>query len=352
MTRLARGTQQFAKCVGCVRRAWRPSIVGTLRGLKVQDVSPRTLSPEEEIFNSRSSKIWEGMMALKRTAEFNAIISRETTDVWLSRIAEHIPANVKLILVSPHPPTPDELMSLAWSNTTDAGVLSWCSKAREKQESGEKTVYVYIGSASKYPGGLDRRRRYMLSRGAKPHDEQLKRKIKNLGLSSKGKFGTLFKVPFKNNFGGHVLDDRALTILTRLHLMISLGAVDGKLKSKTKHLVPWDLGQIRYIGLATDNPLEIAINKSSGPKKSGERRVQGLKKKSERKRSSERRAQGRFARGRPRKRSGKRGVRGRFKRKSEKNLKSLKLVRGWYFPGGGCIASPPCTCNRYFIGPR
>jgi hypothetical protein len=282
MTRLARGTQQFAKSVGCVQRAWRSSTVGTFGGVKVQDVSPRTLSAEEEeIFNSRSSKIWEGMKALKRTAEFDAIISKETTDVWLSRIAEHIPTNVKSILASPHPPTPDELMSLAWSSTTDAGVLTWCSEACEKQESGEKTVYVYVGSASKCPGGLDRRRRHMLSRWAKPHDEKLKRKIKNLGLSPKGKFGTLFKVPFKNNFGGHVHDVRALTILTRLHQMIWLGAVDGKLKSKTKHLVPWDLGQIRYIGLATDNPLEIAINKSSGPKKSGERRVQRLTRKSE-----------------------------------------------------------------------
>jgi hypothetical protein len=85
-------------------------------------------------------------------------------------------------LASPHPPTPDELKKpeLIWPSTTDAGILTWSSEAREKQESGEKTVYVYIGSASHHPGGLDWRRRY-----------------------------------------------------------------------------------IRYIGLATDNPLEIAINKSS-----------------------------------------------------------------------------------------
>ena len=34
MARLARGTQQFAKRVGCVPSAWRPSIVGTVRGVK------------------------------------------------------------------------------------------------------------------------------------------------------------------------------------------------------------------------------------------------------------------------------------------------------------------------------
>jgi hypothetical protein len=253
--------------------------------LEVQDGSPQALSPEEEeIFNSRLSKIWEGMKAFERTAEWKAIISRETTDVWLSRIAEHIPTNVKLILASPHPPTPDELRLLAWSSTTDAGVLTWCSEVCGKQESGEKTVYVYVGSASNHPGGLIFRKRYMLSPSAEPHDEALKRKIKNLGLSSKGQFGTLFTVSFENNFDGDVLDVRALSILTRLLLMIWLGAVDGELKSKTKDLVPWKLGKIQYIGLATDNPLATDINKSSARKKSGERRVQRrVKRKSEKK---------------------------------------------------------------------
>jgi hypothetical protein len=79
----------------------------------------------------------------------------------------------------------------------------------------------------------------MLSRSAGPHDEALKRKIQNLGLSLKGHFGTLFTVPFENNFNGDVLDVRALLILTRLLLMIWLGAINGELKSKTKDLVPW-----------------------------------------------------------------------------------------------------------------
>ena len=60
----------------------------------------------------------------------------------------------------------------------------------------------------------------MLSRSAGPHDEALKRKIQDLGLSPKGHFGTLFTVPFENNFDSDVLDVRALSILTRLLLMI------------------------------------------------------------------------------------------------------------------------------------
>jgi hypothetical protein len=83
----------------------------------------------------------------------------------------------------------------------------------------------------------------------------------------------LFTVLFENSFEGDVLDVRALSILTRLLLMIWLGAVGGELKSKTKDLVPWKLGKIQYIGLATDNPLLTDINKSDEPKRSGKGRV-------------------------------------------------------------------------------
>ena len=223
-------------------------------------------------------------MAFEKKPEWEDIIPPLRSDVWFSRISSHIPVGIKRILISPHPPTPAELKSLPWSNTTDAGVFTWWAEASGKQESGERTAYVYVGSASNYPGGLIFRKRYMLSRSAEPHDEALKCKIKDLGLSPKGQFGTLFTVPFKNSFGGHVLDVRALSILTRLLLMIWLGAVSGELKSKTKALIPWELGKIQYIGLATDNPLLTDINKSDKPKRSGKGRVKRrVKRKSEKK---------------------------------------------------------------------
>ena len=56
------------------------------------------------------------------------------------------------------------------------------------------------------------------------------------------------------------------------------------MKSKTKDLVPWKLGKIQYIGLATDNPLMTDINKSDEPNRSGGRRVKRrVKRKSEKK---------------------------------------------------------------------
>lgn len=238
-------------------------------------MDPRALSPEEEqVFESRFSTIWEGMTALQRKPEWEDIMSRLRSDVCFPLISSRVPAGVKRILISPHPPTPAKLKSLAWRDTTDAGVFLWWTEVSGKQQSGEKTVYVYVGSASNHPDGLNFRKRYMLSRSAEPHDEALKRKIKDLGLSPKGQFGTLFTVPFENSLGGDVLDVRALSILTRLLLMIWLGAVDGELRAKTKDLVPsdWKLGKIQYVGLATDNPLLTDINKSDKSKRSGKRK--------------------------------------------------------------------------------
>jgi hypothetical protein len=63
-------------------------------------------------------------MSFGRTAEWNDIALSRTKKKWFSQITKHIPADVKLVLVSEHPPTPAQLMSLPWSNTTDSGVFA------------------------------------------------------------------------------------------------------------------------------------------------------------------------------------------------------------------------------------
>lgn len=233
-----------------------------------QDGGPPFLPPEEEaLFYSRLSKIWEGLMTFPMTADWKDIISSLPSDVWLSRIAEHIPTNVKLILASPQPPALARLKSLGWSDTTDGGVFARRFKPNGKQVSIKKTDSLYIGSASKYPGGLSVRRRRMLLPSPRPQDEALKSKIKCLDLSPEGEFITLFIVPFKNGSNDDVMDVRALVILARTVLMIWLGAVDEGLKPAIKDLVPWGLKNIKYLGLAGDNPLATNFNGRDGAKK-------------------------------------------------------------------------------------
>ena len=99
----------------------------------------------------------------------------------------------------------------------------------------------------------------MLLPSSRPHDEALKSKIKSLDLRPEGEFITLFKVPFKND-PENVMNVRALAILARTILMIWLGAVDEGLKPAIKDLVPWRLENIKYLGLARDNPLATTFN--------------------------------------------------------------------------------------------
>lgn len=212
MTRLVQGSVwHLARPVGSLRRAWRPSIVGLSRGvedkqivsdslyarfyicLQLEKKQPYTQNfppnrEKEEIFMSRMSKIWEGMMTFERAAEWNDIILSRKKDEWLSRITKHIPVDVKLMLVSPHPLTPAQIKSLPWSNTADGDVFAWCTEPNRKQNSTEKILHGYIGSASKFHGGLSFRKSHMLSRSTILHGGGLKFKFKDLDLNSEGEF--------------------------------------------------------------------------------------------------------------------------------------------------------------------
>jgi hypothetical protein len=226
----------------------------------------------EEIFKSRLSKILEGLETFRKTAEWKDIIRSRTKDEWLSRITTHTPADVKLMLASQHPPTPAQLKSLPWSNTADGGVFAWCTERNRRRNSSERTLYVYIGSASKFHGGLNFRKNHMLSRLDIPHDEGLKAKIKDLGLNPEGEFKRLFTVPFENGSDVDVMDKRALVVLARSVLMIWLGAVNGRLKARSQGLVPWGLEKIEYIGLAEDMPLTTGLNKCGRTRGQNKRR--------------------------------------------------------------------------------
>jgi hypothetical protein len=214
------------------------------------------------------------MMTFEKTAEWKDIILRFPTNKWLSRITEHIPVDVKSMLVSPHSPTPAQIKSLPCPDTIDGGVFAWCTESNREQDSTEKKVHVYIGSASKCYGGLNFRKKHMLSRLTTPHDEALKLKIKNFDLNSEGEFKRLFTVPFEDGYDGDVMDVRALVLLTRMVLMIWLGAVDERLKPVIKDLVPWGFENIEYLGLAKDNPLTTGINQSGRIKKKNASRAE------------------------------------------------------------------------------
>jgi hypothetical protein len=63
---------------------------------------------------------------------------------------------------------------------------------------------------------------------------------------------------------------KALVTLARMVLMIWLGAVDERWKPVIKDLVPRGLENIKYLGLAGDNPLAINFKRAKVDSISGE----------------------------------------------------------------------------------
>jgi len=234
---------------------------------QAQDGSSRVLTPnDEEIFNLRLWNIVEAMKDSSMTPEWKDILSDHTTAVWCSRIAKHIPNDVKLMLASSYPPTLAQLKSLSWSKTHNAVVFAWFSEVK-KQDSAKKIPCVYIGTPTKYNGGVRHRKMNWLSESVEAHDEALKRKIKELGLNPKGEFRELLVVPFDNDFDGDEMDVRALVILAQRVLTVWLGASDERLKLDVKNKAPWHLKDIEYRGLVQGDPFKRPINGSNKAKK-------------------------------------------------------------------------------------
>jgi hypothetical protein len=103
-------------------------------------------------------------------------------------------------------------------------------------------------------------------------DKALTSKIKRLDLSPDGEFLTLFVVPLKNGSEDEIMNDLVLVKLARVVLMIWLGAVEEGREPAIKDLIPWELENIEYHGLAGDNPLATNFKGRDGTKKRGDQK--------------------------------------------------------------------------------
>lgn len=117
---------------------------------------PQALPPdlENSIFRSRLEMIWEALMTLPMTEEWEEALSNSQPGSWLSMTEEHTPSKVRSILALHQPPNIARLESTEWSQTTAAGVYGWILKPMVSQCSFDNECYLWIGSASKYGGGL------------------------------------------------------------------------------------------------------------------------------------------------------------------------------------------------------
>jgi hypothetical protein len=188
-------------------------------------------------------------MTWPKSPEWEERLSSLPRELWLSRIAEYTPPQVKSLLASHQPPSIAQLQSLGWANTADAGVYLCFLRPKGGSGSVKEMGYVYAGSGTGAGSGLSGRRRCILS--SSTGKDSLKSKISKLDLDLEKNFVVLFRVPFDVD----VHDARVIATLARLVYMIWLGAVDEELKPKIKYLVPWLLEDVKYRGLAKDDPL-------------------------------------------------------------------------------------------------
>jgi hypothetical protein len=218
---------------------------------------PQVLAPELEdsIFHWRLSTIWEGLMAFPKTLKWDETLSKFPSEFWLSQIVGHTPRRLKSLLVSHQPPDIAQLGSLDWSETASAGVYGWILTPKWKSDYFDKECYLYVGSASQYDYGLSGTRYKHLSTWPSRRNDPPEPDIRDLGLSPRGKFITLFEVPFKDGSSQEIRRIRTLVTLARAVFVVWLGAVKESSKPAIKELNPWELECIHYRGLASHNPL-------------------------------------------------------------------------------------------------
>ena len=202
---------------------------------------------EDSIFQSRFLKIWKGLMASSMAKEWDKIFLSMPLETWFSSIRGHTPERVKSLLASYQPPTVNQLESLEWSDTTAAGVFGWVLKPKSSI-SFDNECYLYVSSTSRFDGGLRRKKLNLLSTWPHTRHDAPKPYIKNHNLSPKGKFVTLFEIPFKDDSDEEVRRVRRLVTLARAVYAIWLGAFKERSGPVVNELVPWDLEHIRYQG--------------------------------------------------------------------------------------------------------
>lgn len=215
---------------------------------------PQALSPqlEDSIFHARMSEIWEGLMILPKTRQWEDTLSTVSSEFWLDQIAQHTPKPVKSLLASHQPPDIARLESLNWSETEAAGVYAWILPPETTPAYLDKHFCLFVGSTSEYGVGLSGTRRRLLSKQSSTQaDYTTKAFLKEHGFSRRGKLVTLLEVPFKDKSLQETMRVRALVRLARAVFIIWLGAVREAAKPAIKQLVPWELECIRYQGFAS-----------------------------------------------------------------------------------------------------
>jgi hypothetical protein len=110
------------------------------------------------------------------TPTWREALSKKPAEEWLTPISHGIPGVIKSILSGFQPPTNDELESLPSVDSTDAGVYVRLVKSRLLLQTTDR--YLYVGSASRYNGGLNLRVSQHIKKNKHTRESRLQREIR------------------------------------------------------------------------------------------------------------------------------------------------------------------------------
>lgn len=220
---------------------------------------PQEMPPgfQESLFNARLVEIWQGLLKSEMTEKWREALQEKSAEEWLSAISAGIPENIKKILGGLRPPTWEELEGLPWTDTDDAGVYARLVSSRyEIQTASDR--YLYVGSASRYGGGLNRRISEHTERRRRSYESRLQRDIRKKDLKGNDRFVTLMAMKMNSPMNEDVRDVRLTVTLAEAILTLWLGALQSPLPH-LQNLCQWDPQILEYTGWSSHNPLTMDV---------------------------------------------------------------------------------------------
>lgn len=220
---------------------------------------PQEMLPGSQVslFNIRLAEIWQALLRSEMTQAWREALQKKRVDEWLSSISLGIPEGVKKALGGLRPPTWDELENFPLIDTNDAGVYARLVTSRHKVQM-VSDRYLYVGSASKYGGGLNSRIAQHTERIRHKGESRLQREIRSKSLEGKGRFITLMTMKMDSSEYEVVLDVRRTVTLAEAILSVWLSALQTPAHD-LQCACPWDKDLLQYTGWASHNPLLLDI---------------------------------------------------------------------------------------------
>ncbi|KAH7108862.1 hypothetical protein B0J11DRAFT_513074 [Dendryphion nanum] len=178
------------------------------------------------------------------TQTWREALQERSAEEWLSSISMGVPKDVKRVLGRLQPPTWEELRNLPLVDTNDAGVYAWLVTSKHELQM-RFDRYLYVGSASRYGGELNRRIAEHTTKRKRRSESRVQRDIRTKVLKGPDRFITLMVMEIDSSDRYVVLGVRRTVTLAEAIFTVWLGALQSPAHD-LKTLCSSDLETLNY----------------------------------------------------------------------------------------------------------